>query len=78
MKRVTIFYNYQQWVNDEPACFDYRIDTQIIPSGSVVCGLIVGDRELLDPPAATDKQQVNYLSVLQAARQYVTEGITID
>ena len=40
MTSVTVFYNDRLWMAGEP-CYDYRVDAQILPAGSVVVGIAV-------------------------------------
>lgn len=35
-----LFYNEQKWITNDPQCFDFRTDGQILPMGSVPFGML--------------------------------------
>ena len=54
---VTVFYSEEGWSAREK-CFDYRVDGQMIPRGSVVIGFItLNGVGVVDPPEFLEKEQ---------------------
>lgn len=65
--RVTIFYNERAWQRDEP-CFDARCDSNALPAGSVVIGLLLGNRlGVVCPPYMNATQANNLGGVIRRA-----------
>lgn len=79
MARATVFYNQSNWAADEADCFDYRVGNQILPSGSVVIGMITDDKgETLDPPFMLPAQRESFDRVCAEARAAIDSTIPVE
>jgi len=68
---AVIFYNDDAWLSGRAACFGVRANTQILPAGSVVVGVVTPNQELIEEPFYAPNQAQSWKDALETARAYV-------
>jgi len=71
--KAVIFYNNGKWLHtEEPGIFDFRVDNQILPRGSVVIGCVFANGWAMVAPPFCDAGRKEHLKkILRQAREAV-------
>jgi hypothetical protein len=56
--RAVIFFNYEHWLFGQP-CFDFRVEVRVLPTGSIVVGMVFENGSGFIIPPALEQSQVD-------------------